>query len=205
MNEVIQVIKSLLIGYKNRSKGEENALVYKDKDKTYYLWNCDYLLNQVIRHYNIPQERYYYSKEAKELWKSLGFELKDLKTKYYREQINPLKDNVRCLLFSGSSNKPYKESVSSSDAFPFKDAFHLEHIVPIAKIIDELAELVEPTDVDIEKVLDKLCVARITKVEDRKLHNKSKRDNTFELVYNNLYKEKGIILFNNATDEEVIL
>lgn len=204
MNEVIQVIKSLLIGYKNRSKGEENALVYKDKDKTYYLWNCDYLLNQVIRHYNIPQERYYYSKEAKELWESLGFELKDLKTKYCREQINPLNNNVRCLLFSGSSNKPYKESVSSSDAFPFKDAFHLEHIVPIAKIIEELVELVEPNDADIEKVLDKLCVARITKVEDRKLHNKSKRDKTFELVYNNLYKKNGIILYNNVTDEEVM-
>ncbi|MCQ2801520.1 MAG: hypothetical protein MJ222_02540 [Bacilli bacterium] len=204
MNEVISIIKYLLHGYKTNYGKEEKVLISEVDNKKYFLWNCDYLLNQVIRHYNIPQERYYYSKEAKELWISLGFELKDLKTKYYREQINPLKDNVRCLLFSGSSNKPYKESVSSSDAFPFKDAFHLEHIVPIAKIIEELVELVEPNDADIEKVLDKLCVARITKVEDRKLHNKSKRDKTFELVYNNLYKKNGIILYNNVTDEEVM-
>lgn len=203
MNDVITVIRLLLSGFKTKFENNNNVLVSNVNGKNYFLWNCDYLLNQVIRHYNIPQDRYYYSKEAKELWESLGFELKDLKTKYYREQINPLNDNVRCLLFSGSSNKPYKESVSSSETFPFKDAFHLEHIVPIAKIIEELVELVEPTDADIEKVLDKLCVARITKVEDRKLHNKSKRDNTFESVYNNLYKEKGIILFNNVTDEEV--
>ena len=203
MNEVIQVIKLLLKGYKNNKADQENALVTENNGKSYYIWNCDYLLNQVIRHYDIPQERYYYSKAAKELWKSLGFDIKDLKTKYYREQITSLNNNVRCLLFKGSASEPYKQVVNKGDVFPFNDAFHLEHVIPISKIIDELSSLDNPDDAQIEAVLNKLCVARITKEEDRSLHNKNKREGSFDKIYNNLYKEKNIVLFNNDTDKQI--
>lgn len=203
-NEVIKVIRLLLKGAKNTEEGVVNALVCGEGNNKSYLWNCDYLLNQAVRQYNVPQERYFYSVAAKELWESLGFNIKDLKDFYYREMLEPKKENVRCLLYSGSHNKPYKDEVGSGDKFPFKDAFHLEHMIPVSTIIEKLKALPNDcSDKDIEDVLNLVCVARITKEEDRKMHNKNARGDTFESVYNDLYKENGVYLLNNVTNEEV--
>ena len=128
------------------------------------MWNCDYLLNQVIRQYNVPQNHYYYSEKARELFnghlKVKNNELKTFKDCYYREQLICI-STVEGRLYKGAANTPYNKAeegkflIKKDREFPFKDAFHLEHIIPITKIIEKLEKLNPDTcsDSDIANIL----------------------------------------------------
>lgn len=211
-NKVLTVIRFLIKGYK--TEYDENGVHYEKvlKDdfngETLYLWNCRYLLNQVVRQYNVPKERYFYSEKAEELFNNLG-EQKDkdgkilhLQDCYYKEGMVCQNDGVRCPLYSGSHSKPWNEKencvITKSQAFSFNDAFTLEHIIPVSKIIDQLLEL-DPdncSDKEIYDILEQICIARITKEEDRGLHNRNKREGGFNEIYKKIYCgcEEPIIL-----------
>lgn len=202
-SKIIEIIRLLIIGFKGKWNGESNVLHETIKRDDYFLWNCDYLLNQVIRHYNVPQERWFYSKKAKELWINLGLNLDQLKKTYDNGWVIVANNDVKYQLFSGSSNK----SETCTGDFKFNNVFHIEHIVPIKTIIKELTDLnaEELTDDNIIKILNKICVARILKTEDRMMHNKTDRGNSFKLVYHDLYlnrcDEDKIWLYSNVTDK----
>ena len=61
-NRIFDIIISLLIGIKNGNQLQEGSST---------LTGCSYLLNQTIRQYQIPLERYYVSEKAQALWKRI--------------------------------------------------------------------------------------------------------------------------------------
>jgi len=61
-NEVLDIIISLVKGVKNDGHIDSDGRV---------LWGCNYLLNQVLRQYDIPKDHYYVSERAAKLWESI--------------------------------------------------------------------------------------------------------------------------------------
>ncbi len=205
-NKVIEVIKLVLEGYKNSDDKSKHFLHQNISGKDYYLWDCDYLLGQILRHYDVPWNHYYYSKGFIDLWIKLGMNEDDRRKYHYHEKIICQNDGVKCFLYTGASKTPNNVDdpiLKKGDCFPYRDAFHLEHIVPISHIVDMLVKLENPTDEQIENVLDQIHVARITKEEDRRMHNRNKRDSTFEEVYRSLYLKNEIVLIRESDNKEV--
>lgn len=196
-NEILDVIINLVRGCQ-QDRGE--LLLYRN-NKTYGLMDCKYLLNKVLRAYKIPSDHYYISKEAKELWENISdpkVSKNDINKQYYKQKIYCEKDcGVSVEIFKGASKDPSgKLKLSKGSSFIYNDVFHDDHIVPIKILIDELVALEgEELNYDeVEKILDKICICRMLKTEDRKLENRYKRDNTVQAVIKNLYKEEPILL-----------
>lgn len=201
-SKIIEIIRLVLEGYKHSDDSKEGNHHYLKETiggKDYYLWNCDYLLNQIIRHYNVPDDHWYYSEEAKKLWEDLGMPISEFKNQYDTYWIKPKKQDVQYKHFKGTSNV----GKDQTGDFRFNNVFHIEHIIPIAVIIKELTELNDLSDQSIMNVLDKICCARILKTENVEMHNKYKRGNTFNKVYHELYLGCNIKLYSNASDKLV--
>ena len=189
--EVFDIIATLVKSFKTPDDNGKPYVVSKYKGKDKYLWNCNYLLNQILRNYDVPPERYHVSKAAKELWDSITD--KNIRDYYYHQKVvNEKLDEVEIIEFKGSSKNGTKRTMHKGDSFVYRDVFHNEHVIPISMIIDELVNLPNPDEYDaLEKVLDKIHVCRMLKIEDRGIPSiyKNKRPDSFEEVIKEVYEK----------------
>lgn len=194
-----EIIMELVKGchYKDKT-GEYNCYIkseYNGRDVS--IWNCNYLLNQVLRQISIPDENKLVSKAARKLWNEIDPEgNKNINDYYYHEKIIATKSGAKIKIYKGANKNPTEEKVlNKGDSFIFKDVFHLEHVVPISKIIDELIKLDEQEELNYETlndVINKIYVCRMTKEEDRGIKAKYNRGDTLDYkeVIEKYYKSK---------------
>lgn len=195
-----EVIKAFVRGCWNEDKKYIKS-EYNGEDKS--IWNCYYLLNQVLRQISVPEKNKYVSAEAKKLWDAIGPECErnssnNINDYYYHEKIIATNDGAEIFEYKGSSSKPISEiprRLKKGDTFIFRDVFHVEHIIPITMIIEELVKLDkknELTDKKLNDILNLICVCRITKKEDRSIKEKYNRSLDLKEVFEKIYKSRNI-------------
>lgn len=162
-----------------------------------------YLLGQTVRNLWNREGHKLISKKAQELWNSLEvgepiFDYWYQKRVYYKN-VTP----VPVKGYIGANGKPAWETElkfnQKGDSFPFRQVFHIEHIVPVSVIIEQLMSLDLTEDKTIiykkmDSILNKIYVCYITKEEDRALNriSKSKRSDNYLEVISNEYRAAGI-------------
>lgn len=195
MNVAIDIIITFL---KNWHSYNENGTTYgylgtpTDKYSTecINLWSPKYLLGQILR--QIPVTKKHVSDAAQELWNRLTNE--DIWKYNYQDKVF-VTENKDFIVkkYKGAAKTPEKES-SVGDSFIFREVFHDEHIIPIAVIIDELLKLKdgEITPEKVAEIIDKICICRITKEEDRKINPRYKRSSDLSEAYETAYKPNQV-------------
>lgn len=195
MNVAIDIIITFL---KNWNSYKENGKTYeylgrasdKYNAECINLWSPRYLLGQILR--QIPVTKKHVSDAAQELWDQLTDE--DIWKYNYQDKVQvPVKNQkTEVNRYSGASNNASTGSVGKD--FIFRDVFHDEHIIPIAVIINELLELKdsEITPEKVAEIIDKICICRITKGEDRKISPRYKRSSNLSEAYETAYKPNQV-------------
>lgn len=209
-NNVLDIIICFVESYKNETKEWSPNIQSSYKDKKYFIWNTHYLLGQILRQVNIPEDYILLSKGAKEKWEQLspvGKNGSDITNYYYRESlIANCKEPVEVQEYKGSESKGEKRTITNGETFIFRDIFHLEHTIPINVIIDELLKLSNENNLNydsVSSVLNKMYICRMLKEEDRKSidpKHKSKRSIEIETVLKEVYKvdePNGIKIINH--------
>ena len=188
-NKILDIIINLLNGIKNGNQLLEKV----DDNRTIGLGGCAYLLNQIIRQYQIPQSHYFISEKAFELWTKIST---DNIFKYtYRDKVTKnVNDYVQVDKYKGGEKDPYqKQAILKKGAnFIYNDVFTDEHIVTVSNIIDELLNLPTYEYSSIIKILDKIYICKMLKGEDHIIKNRSNRSTDYREVIVRDYSEAGI-------------
>lgn len=196
MNVAIDIIITFL---KNWHSYNENGTTYgylgapTDKYNTecINLWSPKYLLGQILR--QIPVTKKYVSDAAQELWDQLTDD--DIWKYNYQDKVQTKNKDVNVKKYKGASKTAEdEEGKEVGNSFIFREVFHDEHIIPIAVIIEELLELKggEITPEKVAKIIDKICICRITKEEDRKIKPRYKRSPDLSEAYETAYKPNKV-------------
>jgi hypothetical protein len=155
------------------------------------IWGVDYLLGQILRQIDVPDERKHVSVGATEKWKELGFDEKDIWKYNYQDAVS-CNTSATVVKYKGASKNGEEVSATENGGFTFREVFHDEHIVPINDVLEELFKIPKEklTLEMISEYLDKIHVCRILKSEDRKIHPKYNRgcDLDYKRVYDEIYK-----------------
>lgn len=162
-----------------------------------------YLLGQSVRQFIVPEHHKCVSEAAQLKWEALKVEYPIFNywpnnPVYYRNT-----EPIKIKKFNGAHGNPYvEEEVFLGDnkgRFQFKSVFHIEHIITINSIVDDLIKIDLNQDSstiydEISQILDKVYVCYMLKEEDRSLnkYGKIKRPNKLEDVINGPYREAGI-------------
>ena len=195
MNVAIDIIITFLKNWHSYNENGTNyeylgATTDKYNAESINLWAPRYLLGQILR--QIPVTKKYVSDAAQELWDQLTDE--DIWKYNYQDKVQVPVKNQKTIVnrYSGASNNALVESVGKD--FIFREVFHDEHIIPIAVIIDELLKLKDGkiTPENIAKIIDKICICRITKEEDRKIKPRYKRSSDLSEAYETAYKPNKV-------------
>jgi hypothetical protein len=198
INSVLDVLIELLKG----SKSEQSSLQCDWNGKHYTLWACNYLLDQALRLYQIPDSHYLISEKAKTLWSQIT--TKSIKDFNYQKLVvyefdKPL--SVEC--YTGNSNNHKPQDLLDNRTFPYRAVFHDDHVVPLKSIIQELQALDDPSYEKVSSVLDKIYICRMLKEEDRAPHNKTARADNYLDVIHQLYQKNGMIIYNLETGVKI--
>lgn len=189
-NEILDIIISLVKGVRADGHIESD---------NHILWGSDYLLNQVLRQYDIPKDHYYVSERASKLWKRITSE--EIMDYYYQKKVTLDKADgtvtLRC--YKGSSSHYTEWTPQNGDKLTYRDVFHDEHIVPIKIIINELVKLPELNYENVLGVLDKIRVCKMLKEEDKTIVNRSNRSSDYKIAVAENYN--GIVCVNVVTGE----
>lgn len=152
----------------------------------------NYLLNQAVRQYIIPEENWHLSKAAKQLWESITSD--DIR-KYNSHQviICDLANQTPAKKFIGNNSKGSRIIIKKGDQIVFNKLFLAEHMTPVADIVKELKALKDVTVVNVTAILDKIHICRITKVEDKTISKGWNRGTNFASIMNNAYKNIPLV------------
>lgn len=152
----------------------------------------DYLLNQAIRQYIIPEENWHLSKAAKELWDSITSE--DIREYNYKQPITcDRAEQTPAKKFVGNNSTGSDIKIKKGDIIPFNKLFSAEHMTPVSDIIKELKALDDITPENVKAILDKIHMCRVTKEEDRNIKPKYGRGIDIEKIKRNAYKDIPLI------------
>lgn len=205
--DVLDILIAFIKGCKYKDEGLDNCIHSVIDNKDYWIWNTDYLLNQILRQINVPPERYLLSKGAKEMWKKLSPTGKkgDSITKYYYREVLTIQNdlNEEVGLYKGADSKPSSfVEIRKGNKFIFNDIFHLEHVIPIHVIKNQLLALDSEslTKKNVEQILSKMYVCRMLKSEDRLIDSAYKKNRPFDL--NRILKEVYTKIEIVKTDDE---
>lgn len=154
-----------------------------------------YLLGQTIRQYDVPTSNCHISKAALKLWNELTSD--DINKFLYREPVkcDILTDEKILPKYIGSHAEPdEKEKITlhHNDTFYFRDVFHVDHVIPVSMIFDELINLDVITEESIQNILDKIHLCRILKSEDRRLGRTRGRTLDFAETIQNVYYKRNV-------------
>ena len=168
------------------------------------LGSADYLLGQSVRQLWSREGHKFVSKKAAKLWGDLKVEGSIFDYCYQKPVHYKNEAPVHVKGYTGAKGTPdWEEDLifkRTGDCFRFRQVSHIEHIVPIKIILEELLnlDLSEEKEVIYKKmdaILNKIYVCYITKEEDRALNRigaKTKRPDDYREVLNKQYKEAGI-------------
>ncbi len=152
----------------------------------------DYLLNQAIRQYIIPEENWHLSKAAKELWDSITSE--DIREYNYKQPITcDRAEQTPAKKFVGNNSTGSDIKIKKGDIIPFNKLFSAEHMTPVSDIIKELKALNDITPENVKAILDKIHICRVTKEEDRNIKPKYGRGIDIESIKNDAYKNIPLV------------
>lgn len=200
-NKILDIIINLLKGIKNKNSIIEEL----EKDVSMALNGCAYLLNQTLRQYKIPENHYFVSEKALELWNKISTE--DIFNYTYRDKVTKnTNDTVVIDKYKGGEKYPSEKEVpiKKGDTFIYNDVFTDEHIVTVSDIIEELLQLQTYDYLSITKILDKMYICKMLKSEDRKIQNKKKRSTDYKKVINEEYLKVGIKVKNFNHEEKSV-
>ena len=192
-NEVLDIIIALVKHAYGNNKKDKKLI-----SGQHALFNCGYLLNQVLRNYQIRDDHYHISKKAASLWAMLTSDSIDGYT--YDEMIQcDRADDTEVQVYKGSENEAKSKKIRKNAKIKFNDAFHCEHTIPIKVIIWELKKLCDRNELtyeNVERVLDNIHICRMLKTEDRRIEKKSNRPFDYEAIVNGIYKDANIELLD---------
>ncbi len=161
--------------------------------------NCEnmipyrYLLNQAIRQYIIPDENWHLSVKAKALWESITSE-KHIEKYNYKQLIDCDRANqTHAKKFDGANSKGSDIKIKRGDKISFNKLFTAEHMTPVADIIKELESLPAITPANVEAVLDKIHICRVTKEEDKSIQPKYGRGTNYNNIIAGAYKNIPLV------------
>lgn len=191
-NMIFEIIRNLLLGVKNGG-----ILIDEFNGEQIKLNSCSYLLNQTIRQYQIPENHYFISKKAFELWSKISSD-SILKYTYRNKIIKNIPGIVYIDKYKGSEKLAYEKGclLDKGDSFIYNDVFTDEHVVTVSNIIEELLKLTKIDDISIKSVLDKIYICKMLKEEDRCIKNKNRRSLDYREVIAEDYFDVGIKLQN---------
>lgn len=190
--EVYDIIISFVRSYRN-TDSEHPYIKSQYNGQDTWIWNCHYLLNQILRHVNIPPERYLVSEKAYEKWSQIST---DNINNYYDGSVVKCEfDNVEIKEFKGNGKNYSNRIINKGDTFIFNRVFLLEHMIPISKIIDALVSLPD-NQLDyhhVDEILSKRYVCRILKEEDALITRKYNRSLDVDEVLESDYHDIKVI------------
>ena len=141
------------------------------------------------------------------MWKKLsptGKKGDSITDYYYREVLTIQNDlNEEVGLYKGADSKPSSfVEIRRGNKFIFNDIFHLEHMIPIHVIKEQLLALDSEslTKKNVEQILSKMYVCRMLKSEDRLIDSAYKKNRPFDL--NRILKEVYTKIEIVKTDDE---
>lgn len=192
-NQILDVIILFVKAMKNKK------IVCDVDGKQYSLTGVKYLLNQILRQYQIDESHFFISKKAQDLWIQLTS--KDIKNFYHKETVKCENETpINAKFYKNNGNSFEERELNKGDKFQYRSVFHNDHIIPIEVIIKELAQLQDPNYENVLQVLNKIYVCRMLKEEDRAISAKSKRPNDLNEVLEKMYKPAGIELVDLKMD-----
>lgn len=153
-----------------------------------------YLMGQIIRQYDIPKTHWHISEGAKLRWTMLnGGNIKDY---HYQDTVTceKLHTPITYELFIGAQKTGTQTTLSNGSAFPFRQMFHEDHVIPVSLILDELAKLNYINETTIQGILNQMHLCVILKEEDRKIGRTKGRSLCFASTIQNTYTPAGVIL-----------
>lgn len=176
-NEVLDIIISFVNGCKDKSCIKCNGK---------RIGNTNYLLNQILRQYDIDDDHILVSKKARALWTEIA-EKEDIRKVNYRKTFEAKIDKEINMYF-GAKKSGEPTWIKKGQKVIWNNIFHDEHAIPINVIIKELCSL-EPLNYEnVLKVLDKIYICKMLKEEDRNIKLKSNRPadiiEVVEKIYN---------------------
>ena len=187
-NNVLDIIIEFV-----KAVNDSNSIKTFIGGKEYKICAAKYLLGQIIRQYEIPEDHYYISYEAEKLWGLLSND--DIWKYCYRAIVQcDTNNNLIVKKYRNNEKNPSEQEIKHGDKFIFRDVFHDEHIVPIKVIIENLLSLTDLTYENVENILDKIYICRILKSEDRNIPQKSNRPFDFEKAKKEVYEPCNIAL-----------
>lgn len=153
-----------------------------------------YVLGQSVRQYEVNPSQIHITKAAQGKWTHLTTACID--SFWYSEVVtcDRLQKRTTFELFKGSSKSGYQKSLHLNSRFRFNDMFHVDHIVPVKLIIEELLALTNVNAQTVKDILDKMHLCRMLKKEDRKLGRTAGRSLCWQDVVKDVYNANGIIL-----------
>ncbi len=175
---------------------KKNDVIEPNEQSSFRIWKCRYLLGQILRNYQI-NDRYLITVAAKQTWEKITS--KPIDHYHYREIVEcDIDSDVILDRYIGNSSKKNGEiHTKEHPRFVYRDVFHEEHIIPLNMIIDELCELSEVTYETVIPILNKICICRMLKNEDRKIIEKKKRNyNSAKEIIEEVYRKYDIEIYN---------
>lgn len=179
---IIDAILALLAGYKDLSSGNQPSFKY--------------LLGQTIRAYIIPANQIHVSVGASQRWKELtSASIFDFT---YDEVVtcNVLQTSVTYNFYKGSQKNGTPTQINPGDRFRFNNMFHVDHVIPVSLILNELIGLTAPYAQQVKNTLDKMHLCYILKDEDRKLGRIKGRTTDFQQTIKKIYNPQNVYILN---------
>ena len=185
---IIDAILALLAGYKDLSSANQPS---SKRDHHSF----KYLLGQTIRAYIIPVNQIHVSVGASQRWKELtSASIFDFT---YDEVVtcNVLQTSVTYNFYKGSQKNGTPTQINPGGCFRFNDMFHVDHVIPVSLILNELTNLTAPCAQQVKNTLDKMHLCYILKDEDRKLSRTKSRTTDFQQTIKNVYEPNKVFIY----------
>ena len=181
---VVEIIKYALYGKKKYPKPKDT-----------YSPSFNYLLNQSIRQYIIPEKNIHVTKAANDFWNKLFADsngnVPDIRVYAYQDTNIAQSDVANEGMYSGRNNQPTNTNVVIGQKVKFNSFFIQEHTTPVADMIAALealqaqkGELLLGSE-DVVKVLDKMHITQMLKKEDKGIKNAKHRINVPDVLTKN--------------------
>ena len=195
---VVEIIKYALYGKKKYPKPKDT-----------YSPSFNYLLNQSIRQYIIPEQNIHVTKAANDLWNQLftasNGNVPDIRVYAYQDTNIAQSDMANLAMYSGRNNQSTNTNVVIGQKVKFNSYFIQEHTTPVADMIAALealqaqkGELLLGSE-DVVKVLDKMHITQMLKSEDKAIRNAKHRISATDVltknakeIFDDIINNKGI-------------
>lgn len=148
-----------------------------------------YLLAQTVRQYHIAPSNWHISEKAEKLWSSIT--TSPIYSYSYKEKLvcDKLNQSISISTYKGSTRRTGHElELVPSGKYEYNDIMVVEHLTPVSDVIKALHIIFNQYKNNpllkqrITEILDKIHVARILRVEDRRITKSRKRISPEDII-----------------------